>query len=71
MLNYVFNRIISDHGREARFPYLDEKVTNFLTQLPVHIKVSSCRKTERNLVNFHVYPITVSIVDFIFFLSPD
>lgn len=34
------DRIISDHGREARFPYLDEKVTNFLTQLPVHIKTN-------------------------------
>lgn len=69
MLNYVFNRIISDHGREARFPYLDEKVTNFLTQLPVHIKVSSCRKTEEfsqfSCLSYH-------IIDFIFlFSSPD
>ncbi|TGZ74308.1 hypothetical protein CRM22_001029 [Opisthorchis felineus] len=32
------DRIISDHGREARFPYLDERVTRFLRQLPIHLK---------------------------------
>jgi len=29
------DRCISDHGREARFPYLDERVVNFLNSLPV------------------------------------
>ena len=33
-----FCRIISDHGREARFPYLDEEVVGFLSSLPVHLK---------------------------------
>nr|CAB3223735.1 asparagine synthetase domain-containing protein 1-like [Phallusia mammillata] len=32
------DRIISDHGKEARFPYLDENVVEFLLKLPVHIK---------------------------------
>ncbi|XP_072016474.1 asparagine synthetase domain-containing protein 1-like [Amphiura filiformis] len=32
------DRIISDHGRESRLPYLDEDVVNFLQQLPVWIK---------------------------------
>ena len=35
--NFVF-RIVSDHGREARYPYLDEQVVGFLTSLPVHMK---------------------------------
>ncbi|XP_062861913.1 asparagine synthetase domain-containing protein 1 [Trichomycterus rosablanca] len=29
------DRIIGDHGKEARFPYLDEGVVSFLNQLPV------------------------------------
>lgn len=29
------DRIIGDHGKEARFPYLDEDVVSFLNQLPV------------------------------------
>ena len=32
-------RCISDHGREARFPFLDEEVVSFLNSLPVWIKV--------------------------------
>ncbi|KAG4096227.1 hypothetical protein H8356DRAFT_1682263 [Neocallimastix lanati (nom. inval.)] len=32
------DRIISDHGREVRFPYLDEKVMIYLCQLPIHLK---------------------------------
>ncbi|KAG5443069.1 Asparagine synthetase domain-containing protein 1 [Clonorchis sinensis] len=32
------DRIISDHGREARFPYLDERIIQFLRPLPVHFK---------------------------------
>lgn len=32
------DRIISDHGKELRFPYLDESVMTFLSSLPVHIK---------------------------------
>ncbi|KAA3681728.1 uncharacterized protein DEA37_0008457 [Paragonimus westermani] len=31
-------RIISDHGREARFPYLDERVVEFLRDLPLNLK---------------------------------
>lgn len=29
------DRLISDHGREARFPFLDESVINFIAQLPM------------------------------------
>jgi asparagine synthetase B (glutamine-hydrolysing) len=29
------DRCISDHGREARFPYLDEDVMAYLDALPV------------------------------------
>lgn len=29
------DRIVSDHGREARFPYLDTNVMNFLKSLPL------------------------------------
>jgi asparagine synthetase B (glutamine-hydrolysing) len=32
------DRIISDHGKELRFPYLDESVMTFLSSLPVYIK---------------------------------
>lgn len=32
------DRCISDHGREARFPFLDEHVVSFLQSLPVCIK---------------------------------
>ncbi|XP_048050320.1 asparagine synthetase domain-containing protein 1 [Megalobrama amblycephala] len=32
------DRIIGDHGKEARFPYLDEDVVNFLNGLPVSEK---------------------------------
>lgn len=32
------DRCISDHGREARFPFLDENVVAFLKQLPVCVK---------------------------------
>ncbi|KAF6768155.1 hypothetical protein AHF37_04789 [Paragonimus kellicotti] len=33
------DRIVSDHGREARFPYLDERVVDFLRGLPLHLKL--------------------------------
>ena len=33
-------RCISDHGREARFPFLDEAVMSFLNSLPIYQKVS-------------------------------
>lgn len=33
------HRIITDHGKEARFPFLDENVVSYLQTLPVHIKV--------------------------------
>ncbi|XP_074550659.1 asparagine synthetase domain-containing protein 1 [Halichoeres trimaculatus] len=29
------DRVIADHGKEARFPYLDENVVNYLNSLPV------------------------------------
>lgn len=32
------DRCISDHGREARFPFLDEDVVSFLNSLPVWVK---------------------------------
>ncbi|KAA0189864.1 Asparagine synthetase domain-containing protein 1 [Fasciolopsis buskii] len=32
------DRIISDHGREARFPYLDENVISYLKRLPLSVK---------------------------------
>ena len=33
------DRVISDHAREARFPFLDENVVSFLNSLPLHDKV--------------------------------
>ena len=33
------SRCISDHGREARYPFLDENIVSFLNSLPVWIKV--------------------------------
>ncbi|KAL1921982.1 uncharacterized protein VTP21DRAFT_10624 [Calcarisporiella thermophila] len=32
------DRIISDHGKEVRFPYLGARVTSFLCALPVNLK---------------------------------
>ncbi|KAK2194123.1 hypothetical protein NP493_2g09056 [Ridgeia piscesae] len=32
------DRVISDHAREARFPFLDENVVSFLNSLPLHDK---------------------------------
>uniref|UniRef100_A0A8C4QVK8 Asparagine synthetase domain-containing protein 1 n=1 Tax=Eptatretus burgeri TaxID=7764 RepID=A0A8C4QVK8_EPTBU len=32
------DRIVSDHGKEARFPYLDEDVVAFLSSLPLWLK---------------------------------
>ena len=29
------NRVIADHGREARFPFLDEGVVNYLNSVPM------------------------------------
>ena len=37
----VLYRIITDHGKESRFPFLDERVVQFLSSLPVHHKVRS------------------------------
>ncbi|NXY83149.1 ASND1 protein, partial [Alcedo cyanopectus] len=34
------DRIISDHGREARFPFLDEDVASFLSSLPLWEKAA-------------------------------
>ncbi|EDK99996.1 asparagine synthetase domain-containing protein 1 isoform 2 [Mus musculus] len=33
------DRVIGDHGKEARFPFLDENVVSFLNSLPVWEKV--------------------------------
>jgi len=33
------DRVISDHGRELRAPFLDEKVVQFLCLLPMPLKV--------------------------------
>jgi asparagine synthetase B (glutamine-hydrolysing) len=33
------DRVISDHGKEVRFPFLDEDVTVFLSLLPIHYKM--------------------------------
>lgn len=33
------DRVISDHNKEARFPYLDEEVVSFLHHVPLHAKV--------------------------------
>ncbi|XP_052775057.1 asparagine synthetase domain-containing protein 1-like isoform X2 [Mya arenaria] len=32
------DRIITDHGKESRFPFLDERVVTFLSSLPIHHK---------------------------------
>lgn len=32
------DRIVSDHGKEARFPFLDEQVIGLVNCLPVHLK---------------------------------
>jgi asparagine synthetase B (glutamine-hydrolysing) len=34
------DRIISDHGKEVRFPYLDEQVVNLLCSTPVNLKTT-------------------------------
>lgn len=34
------DRIISDHGREGRFPYLDRDVVSFLNRVPIWMKVN-------------------------------
>ena len=33
------DRCVSDHGREARFPFLDEEVVSYLNALPMEAKV--------------------------------
>jgi len=35
------DRVISDHGREVRAPFLDENVVHFLCSLPMSLKVSN------------------------------
>lgn len=34
------DRIVSDHGREPRFPFLDKNVVNFLNKIPIWMKVN-------------------------------
>jgi asparagine synthetase B (glutamine-hydrolysing) len=36
------DRCMSDHGREARFPWLDENVVQFLSALPIWLKINPC-----------------------------
>jgi asparagine synthetase B (glutamine-hydrolysing) len=33
------NRVVADHGREARYPFLDEDVHSFVNSLPLHLKL--------------------------------
>ncbi|KAJ3129119.1 Asparagine synthetase domain-containing protein 1 [Nowakowskiella sp. JEL0407] len=33
------DRIVSDHGKEVRFPFLDESVVSYLSSLPINLKV--------------------------------
>ena len=33
------DRIVSDHGKEIRFPFLDEDLINYLANLPINFKV--------------------------------
>ncbi|GFS25505.1 asparagine synthetase domain-containing protein 1 [Elysia marginata] len=33
------DRIIADHGKEARFPYLDENFVEFVSKIPLHKRV--------------------------------
>jgi asparagine synthetase B (glutamine-hydrolysing) len=32
------DRIISDHGREARFPFLDDTLLSYISRLPINLK---------------------------------
>ena len=34
------NRVVSDHGIAGRFPFLDERVVDFLSQLPIERKMN-------------------------------
>lgn len=36
------DRIVSDHGREPRFPFLDKNVVRYLNRIPVWMKVNPC-----------------------------
>jgi asparagine synthetase B (glutamine-hydrolysing) len=37
------DRCLSDHGKECRFPYLDEDVMAYLSELPVEMKCDMMR----------------------------
>ena len=39
LMKVSFTRCIGDHGREARFPFLDENVVSYLQSLPMSDKV--------------------------------
>ncbi|XP_052280392.1 asparagine synthetase domain-containing protein 1-like isoform X2 [Dreissena polymorpha] len=41
------DRVITDHGKESRFPFLDEKVVQYLAGLPTHQK--ACLDLSRGL----------------------
>jgi asparagine synthetase B (glutamine-hydrolysing) len=41
------DRVISDHGRESRFPFLDERVVAFLNATPLWLKVRD-REAQRD-----------------------
>ena len=38
LANILSNRVITDHHKEARFPFLDEKLTSFLNNIPLKYK---------------------------------
>ncbi|XP_023238532.1 asparagine synthetase domain-containing protein 1-like, partial [Centruroides sculpturatus] len=38
--NLFLNRVIADHGKESRIPFLDENVVSFLNNLPIWFKAN-------------------------------
>lgn len=33
------DRVVGDHAREGRYPFLDEDVVDYVSRLPLHVKV--------------------------------
>ncbi len=52
------DRCLSDHGKEARFPYLDEDVVTFLDKIPLELK---CDMSELAAEHFFVRAIFESL----------
>jgi len=70
------DRVISDHGREVRAPFLDEKVVQFLCSLPMPIKashstaVSICTLTKSGSYCLTVaYLFLISILSIVYYAS--